>query len=48
MKCGKSAADVLRLQVPNWDDLDTYSKYLMNKALCQAYSRRNRSEKKPV
>jgi hypothetical protein len=46
MKRGRSAPDVLRLQIPNWDALDTYSKYLMCKALRQAFGRRNQSKKK--
>jgi hypothetical protein len=48
MKRGMSSTEILRLQVPNWDELDTYTRYLMNKAVCQAYSRRNRSKKKPL
>jgi hypothetical protein len=39
---GKPLKDVLRLQIPGFDVLDTYSRYLAEKGLRAALSRRRR------
>ena len=40
LRQGKSVRQVLRMQVPGFDQLDTYGRYLMEKALRQAIARR--------
>src|SRR5204863_10187265 len=40
LRQGKSVRQVLRMQVPGFDQLDTYGRYLMEKALRQAVARR--------
>jgi len=39
---GKTVKDVLRLQIPGYDNLDTYGRYLAEKGLRAAISRRRR------
>ncbi len=39
---GKSVPEVLRSQIPGWDSLDTYTRYLLAKGLRQAVARRGR------
>jgi hypothetical protein len=43
-KQGKSVHEVLRKLIPNFDELDFYSRYLAEKGLRQALSRRDRWE----
>jgi hypothetical protein len=40
---GKTVKDVLRLQIPGYDNLDTYGRYLAEKGLRAAITRRRRS-----
>jgi len=40
---GKSVKDILRSQIPNFDEMDTYSRYLAEKGLRASLSRRKRS-----
>jgi len=39
---GKSVKDVLRSQIPNFEGMDTYSRYLAEKGLRTAIARRHR------
>ena len=41
---GKTIKDILRLQIPGFDGLDTYGRYLAEKGLRSAIARRGRSE----
>ena len=41
---GKTIKDILRLQIPGFDGLDTYGRYLAEKGLRSAIARRSRSE----
>ena len=43
---GKSVPEVLRAQVAGFETLDTYGRYLMEKALRQAMARRRRRRSK--
>jgi len=50
MRRGKSAAEVLRVQIPDFDEHDEYERYLMRKGLYQAVGRRRnkKSSEKPA
>ena len=41
---GKSPKDVLRVQIPDFDEMDTYSRYLAEKGLRAALARRRRRQ----
>ena len=47
MSQGKTAPEVLRSQIPGFDALDPYTRYLAGKGLRQAAVRRNRRSKRP-
>jgi hypothetical protein len=42
---GKSSKDVLRSQIPNFDEMDTYGRYLAEKGLRAALARRRESRR---
>jgi hypothetical protein len=44
IESGRSARDVLRLQVPGYNGLDTYGRYLAEKGLRAAVSRRRKQK----
>jgi hypothetical protein len=43
LRAGKSVRDVLRLQIPGFDELDAYGRYLAEKGLRQGLARRGRN-----